>query len=66
MKDVHGVSPGDATPEDIEGLSNLLCVLAPVAWQQFRVRSDVQARLTRGLTAPSEIPTLSGGASAPE
>jgi len=42
-------SPIDLTPEDIEIMSNLLCVLPHDEERQSRVRSDVRTRLTRGL-----------------
>ncbi len=55
IEDVHGFSPGNAPPEDSDGSSNLLCVLAWATRQQSRVRSAVRVRLTRGLVAPSKF-----------
>jgi hypothetical protein len=55
--------PVDLTPEDIEIMSNLLCVLPHDEEQQSRVRSDVRTRLTRGLESTKYITASSGARS---
>jgi hypothetical protein len=57
-------SPVDLTPEDIEKMSNLLCVLPHDEERQSRVRSDVRTRLTLGLESTKNI-TASSGARSP-